>query len=65
LLPLIGFRIATVAFVGAFQLMIERPATVRQWAVLAAIAIGTSVFTYVVFERYLLVLLPRGAWTGW
>ncbi len=65
LLPLIGFRVATVAFVAAFQLLLERPATPRQWGVLAAVAIGTSIVTYIVFERYLLVLLPRGAWTGW
>ena len=65
LLPLAGFRIATVAFVAAFQVLMERPATPRQWAVLVAIAVGTSIVTYVVFERYLLVLLPRGAWTGW
>jgi putative tricarboxylic transport membrane protein len=65
LLPLLGFRIATAAFVAGFQLLLERPATPRQWAVLAAVAIGTSLVTYIVFERYLLVLLPRGAWTGW
>ena len=64
LLPLLGFRIATVAFVAAFQVFLERPATPRQWAVLTVVAIGTSVVTYIVFERYLLVLLPRGAWTG-
>ena len=29
--------------------------------VLAAIALGTAVVSYFVFERYLLVLLPRGA----
>jgi putative tricarboxylic transport membrane protein len=64
-LPLAGFRLATGAFVAAFQLLLERPATPRQWAVLVAIAVGTSVVTYIIFERYLLVLLPRGAWTGW
>ena len=32
---------------------------------LAGIAIATSALTYLVFETYLLVLLPRGAWTGW
>ena len=64
-LPLAGFRLATVAFVAAFQLLLERPATPRQWVVLVAIAVGTSVVTYIIFERYLLVLLPRGAWTGW
>ena len=60
-----GFRIATVLFVVAFQYLLERPRTSQQWVVLAAIAIGTSVVAYLVFERYLLVLLPRGAWTDW
>ncbi len=65
LMPLIGFRIATALFVAAFQVALERPRTPRQWAMLVAIAIGTSVLTYLVFETYLLVLLPRGTWTGW
>jgi putative tricarboxylic transport membrane protein len=65
LLPIVGFRIATAAFVAAFQLLLERPETPRRWAILIVIAVGTAVITYVVFERYLLVLLPRGAWTGW
>ena len=64
LLPLLGFRVATVLFVGALQAALGRPRTVRQWAVLAAIALGTAAVSYFVFERYLLVLLPRGAWTG-
>ncbi len=65
LIPLLGFRIATVIFVAVFQLALERPRTPQQWATQAAIAVGTSALTYVVFQHYLLVLLPRGAWTGW
>lgn len=65
LLPLLGFRIATALFVAAFQLALERPATSRQWSALIAVAIGTSAGTYLVFEQYLTVLLPRGSWTGW
>src|SRR5262245_37700789 len=65
LMPLLGFRIATVLFVIGFQLALERPATLRQWGVLVAIAVGASAVTYLVFNQYLLVLLPRGAWTGW
>jgi putative tricarboxylic transport membrane protein len=65
LLPLVGFRLATVLFVGAFQYLLEPPKTTQQWILLTAIAIATSVVAYLVFERYLLVLLPRGAWTGW
>ncbi len=64
LLPLLGFRLATVLFVGALQAALGRPQTARQWMVLAAIALGTAAVSYFVFERYLLVLLPRGAWTG-
>ena len=64
LLPLVGFRVATVLFVGGLQAALGRPRTARQWVVLAAIALGTAVVSYFIFERYLLVLLPRGAWTG-
>ncbi len=64
-LPLIGFRLATALFVAAFQLILERPGSARDWAVLLGIAVATSAVTYVVFEHYLLVLLPRGTWTGW
>jgi hypothetical protein len=65
LLPLIGFRMATVLFVAAFQLVLEWPATLRQWAIVAAVAVGTTGITYLVFNDYLLVLLPRGSLTGW
>jgi len=64
LLPLLGFRIATVLFVGTLQAALDRPKSARQWAVLAAIALGTAAVSYVIFERYLLALLPRGPWTG-
>lgn len=64
LMPLLGFRIATVLFVAALQAVLELPRGAKQLVVLALIALATSAVTYVVFERYLLVLLPRGAWTG-
>ena len=65
LLPLLGFRIATVLFVAAAQAALDPPRGPRQWAVLVLVALGTATATYVIFENYLLVLLPRGAWTGW
>jgi putative tricarboxylic transport membrane protein len=64
-LPLLGFRIATALFVAAAQATIELPRTPRAWAVLAIIGAATAAVTHLVFENYLLVLLPRGAWTGW
>jgi len=65
LMPLVGFRIATALFVAAFQYVLERPTSARQWAIQLAIAVGTAAVTYIVFQHYLLVLLPRGAWTDW
>ena len=65
LLPEIGFRLATVLFVAAFQLVLERPRTAWQWLTIVIIAVATSAVTYLVFDQYLSVLLPRGRWTGW
>jgi putative tricarboxylic transport membrane protein len=65
LMPLLGFRISTALFVAVFQLVLERPASLRRWAGLAAVAVGTSALTYLVFDQYLTVLLPRGTWTNW
>lgn len=64
LLPYLGFRAATLVFVAALQMALERPRTVRQWAILLALSVGTTAIGYLVFERYLSVLLPRGLWTG-
>jgi hypothetical protein len=65
LLPLVGYRIATFLFVASVQATLGRPHNARGWAVVVAIAFATVLATYLVFERYLLVLLPRGSWTGW
>jgi hypothetical protein len=65
LLPLVGYRIATFLFVASVQATLGRPRDARGWTVLVAIALATVLATYLVFERYLLVLLPRGSWTGW
>jgi putative tricarboxylic transport membrane protein len=65
LLPYLGYRLATVVFVVAMQVAVERPRTVMQWLVALGIAVATAAVTYLVFERYLSVLLPRGVWTGW
>jgi hypothetical protein len=49
----------------ARQMVLERPASMRQWVTQLAIAVGTSAIAYLVFERYLSVILPRGTWTNW
>lgn len=65
LMPYIGFRIATGLFVAAAQATLARPRSRRAWVTLVTVALATVVVTYFVFETYLLVLLPRGSWTGW
>ena len=62
-LPYLGFRIATFLFVPALQVTLEFPRSRKAWAVVAATALVTTVVSYVLFERYLQVLLPRGRWT--
>jgi putative tricarboxylic transport membrane protein len=63
-LPYLGFRIATVAYVATANATLDPPHGVRGWARVAAIALLTAFITHLIFERYLTVLLPRGAWTG-
>ena len=63
LLPVLGYRLATFLFVGALQAALER-GDQRRWWLVGVVALATTVITYFVFERYLLVLLPRGRLTG-
>jgi putative tricarboxylic transport membrane protein len=60
-----GYRISTFLFVLAQQAVLERPASLKRWTILLITAAATSWITYLVFEGYLQVLLPRGSWTGW
>jgi putative tricarboxylic transport membrane protein len=62
-LPWLGFRIATFAYVAATNALMDPPRGARQWARVAVIAFASALATYVVFEHYLSVLLPRGRWT--
>jgi hypothetical protein len=62
-LPWLGFRIATFAYVAAANALLDLPRSPRGWLRVALLALATTLATYFVFERYLLVLLPRGRWT--
>ena len=64
LLPALGFRLSTLAFMVALQALLDPPHTLRQWGTVAMVAVATTIGTYAVFEQVLTVLLPRGAWTG-
>jgi len=62
-LPFLGFRISTLLFMAGLQSTLEPPRGARGWLVVGATALITTVVSYVLFERYLQVLLPRGRWT--
>ncbi len=64
LLPGLGFRLATFLFVAGLQVLLDPSRGGRRRLTVALVAAVTSVGTFLVFERYLSVLLPRGAWTG-
>jgi putative tricarboxylic transport membrane protein len=64
LLPWLGFRVATFLFVAALPVVLEKPQGWRRWMVVITAALATVIVTYLAFEVYLSVLLPRGRWTG-
>jgi putative tricarboxylic transport membrane protein len=63
-LPYLGFRISTLLYIAAVNWLLQPPRAPRGWFRVAAVALLATVLVYVVFERYLLVLLPRGRWTN-
>jgi putative tricarboxylic transport membrane protein len=63
-LPWLGFRVATFAYVAAANALLDPPRGLAGWVRVATLAAVTAVATYIVFEHYLTVLLPRGRWTG-
>lgn len=65
LLPLVGYRVATFIFMTALQAVFVMPGNAKRWMVVLVSALATTVLTYLVFEHYLSVLLPRGRWTDW
>lgn len=63
-LSFLGFRLSTLLYVAAANALLAPPRGAKGWARVALIALLTTVVVYLAFERYLLVLLPRGRWTG-
>ena len=63
-LPGLGFRLATLAYVAVANAALDPPRGVKGWLRVAALSIVATALVYFVFERYLSVLLPRGRWTG-
>ena len=63
-LPFLGFRIATALYVAAANALLEPPKGLKGWARVVVLAGVTAFLSHLIFERYLLVLLPRGSWTA-
>jgi hypothetical protein len=63
-LPWLGFRVATFLFVGGANALLDPPRGARGWMRALVLALATTLLTWIVFERWLSVLLPRGSWTG-
>jgi hypothetical protein len=63
-LPWLGFRLATFLYVAAAAVLFARPRGAAAWLKILVLALLTAAIVFFVFERYLLVLLPRGRWTG-
>jgi putative tricarboxylic transport membrane protein len=63
-LPELGFRISTFLFAAALQATLDWPRDAKRWALIAVVALATTLICHLVFETYLSVLLPRGRWSG-
>jgi len=63
LMPWLGYRVSTFLFVLVLQITLEPRRGVRWWLPLT-VAVLTTAATWLVFEHYLSVLLPRGRLTG-
>ncbi|MDR7482429.1 MAG: tripartite tricarboxylate transporter TctB family protein [Armatimonadota bacterium] len=61
LMPVLGFRLATFAFVAALTLVLG-PRTPAHAAVSLGSGLATALLTHVIFETSLRILLPRGVW---
>ena len=62
-MPYFGFRISTLLYIAATSWLLEPPRNQKGWLRVGLVALISTVVIYVAFERYLLVLLPRGRWT--
>jgi hypothetical protein len=61
LLPKLGYLLSTTLFVSSFQWLLGTP-LLRRLPGSLLVGLGTSVVTYMIFEKYLYVFLPPGTW---
>ncbi len=62
-LPNLGFRLSTFLYIAVANALMDPPRGAKGWLRVVALALVTAAVVYIVFERYLSVLMPRGRWT--
>jgi hypothetical protein len=60
-MPFVGLYVSSALFIGWFMRWLGK----YRWLTVLAVAIGTPVITYLVFERWFLVPLPKGPLEDW
>jgi hypothetical protein len=60
-MPFIGLYLASMIFIAWFMRWLGK----YNWPIIAAVAIGMPIVTYVIFERWFLVPLPKGPIEEW
>lgn len=60
-IPFIGLYVASTIFIAWFMRWLGN----YRWLTVIAVAVGTPVLTYLVFERWFLVPLPKGPLEEW
>ncbi len=61
LIQIVGLYVAAGLYVGFYMRWIGR----HPWPTVLAVAIGFPVLTFLVFEKWFLVPLPKGALEAW
>ena len=60
-IPLIGLYVSSIILIGFFMRWLGK----YNWLLIAAVAIGMPAITYIVFEKWFLVPLPKGPLEEW
>jgi hypothetical protein len=60
-IPFIGLYVSSVVLIGFFMRWLGK----YNWLLIAAVAIGMPAITYIVFEKWFLVPLPKGPLEEW
>ena len=60
-MPFTGLYVASIVFIGWFMRWLGK----YSWLVVTAVALGMPIVTYLIFERWFLVPLPKGPIEEW